>query len=331
VTSKLLEPAPADQSTTSGADALTEALEKIASLEAQIAECSAIAHANAEIQRAQRETEDALRQKAAELEEAYETLRRSQEQLVDAEKLAALGRITAGIAHEINSPLGGILNALRAARGFVTEYEVSVLDPDITPADHAAIAADLINAISTAEGAASKVALFVKSIKSQTRAGDGDVSVFDPAAEVDGTIVLLQHELKRRRVAVFTEMERGLKLTGDQQKFGMVVQNLLSNAADAYEGKPGEVWVRLAADNGRLRLSVEDRGCGIPEELRTKVFDYLFTTKDVGKGTGLGLPMVQSVITTNYRGDLLLDTEVGRGTTFTAVIPLTPKETDHGA
>lgn len=297
----------------------------------KMAAYAAIAIHNAEIHRVQEATADTLRQQAAELEGAYGTLRRSQEQLVTSEKMAALGRITAGIAHEINSPLGGILNALRAARGFIGEYEASAADPDITPDDHKAIAADILNAIATAEGAASKVALFVKSIKGQTRAGEGDVTLFDPATEVDATIVLLQHDLKRRRIAVFTDMERGLRLKGDQNKFGMVVQNLISNAMDAYENQPGEVWIRLSAENEKLRLSVEDKGCGIPEEVRGKIYDYLFTTKDVGKGTGLGLSMVHSVITTTYQGEVMLDTEVGRGTTFSVLIPLTPTETDHGA
>jgi signal transduction histidine kinase len=297
----------------------------------KMAAYAAIAITNAEIHRKQQATADALRQQAAELEQAYGTLRRSQEQLVTSEKMAALGRITAGIAHEINSPLGGILNALRAARGYVSEYEASAADPDITADDHKAIAADIVNSINTAEVAASKVALFVKSIKNQTRAGEGEISNFDPATEVDATIILLEHDLKRRRVAVFTEMERGIRLTGDQNKFGMVVQNLISNAADAYEGQPGEVWIRVAQQGDKLRLSVEDKGSGIPEEVRGKIYDYLFTTKDVGKGTGLGLAMVHSEVTSTYKGELLLDTEVGRGTTFTIIVPLTPSNTDHGA
>jgi signal transduction histidine kinase len=111
----------------------------------------------------------------------------------------------------------------------------------------------------------------------------------------------------------------------------MVIQNLISNAVDAYDGKPGEIWIRLSVKDNRIRLSVEDQGSGIPEEVRGKIFDYLFTTKDVGKGTGLGLSMVHSVITTTFQGELELDTEVGRGTTFTVLIPLTPNGTDHGA
>jgi signal transduction histidine kinase len=292
---------------------------------------AAIAITNAETHRRQREVAETLRQQATELELAYSQLSRSQDQLLISEKMAALGRVTAGIAHEINSPLGGVLNSLRAARGFVEEYKSSARDPEITPDDHLAIADDIGNALTTAESAVTKVAQFVKSIKGQTRVGEQQNGEFDPASEVDATVVLLQHQLKHRRVAVYTEMERGHRLSGDQGKFGVVVQNLISNALDAYEDRAGEIWVRLRAENEQLLLSVEDNGCGIPDEIRGKIFDYLFTTKDVGKGTGLGLAMVHNVVTTNFQGQVSLDSEVGRGTTFTLTIPLAAEKADHGA
>lgn len=296
----------------------------------QMAAYAAIAISNAQIHRQQVEVATALRKQATELEQAYGELNRSQEQLLIAEKMAALGRVTAGIAHEINSPLGGVSNSLMAVKGFIGEYQASIDDPDITSEDHRAIAEDMLNALGTAESALTKVAQFVKSIKSQTRAGEGGSTQFDPATEIDSTIVLLQHELKRRKVAVFTELDRGHKLTGDQGKFGVLIQNLISNAIDAYAGDPGEVWIRLKTVREDLIISVQDSGCGIPEEIRSRIFDYLFTTKDVGKGTGLGLAMVHSVVHTNFRGKIDLESEVGVGTTFTITIPLT-QEPNHGA
>jgi signal transduction histidine kinase len=296
----------------------------------QMAAYAAIAISNAQIHRQQVEVATTLRKQAAELEQAYGELNRSQEQLLIAEKMAALGRVTAGIAHEINSPLGGVSNSLMAVKGFIGEYQASIDDPEITSEDHRAIAEDMLNALGTAEGALTKVAQFVKSIKSQTRAGEGGSTQFDPGAEIDSTIVLLQHELKRRKVAVFTELDRGQQLTGDQGKFGVLIQNLISNAIDAYGGEPGEVWIRMKADKGNLIIAVQDSGCGIPEDIRSRIFDYLFTTKDVGKGTGLGLAMVHSVVHTNFRGSIDLESEVGVGTTFTITIPLT-QEPNHGA
>lgn len=298
----------------------------------QMAAYAAIAITNAQTHRHQREVADTLRVQATELEQAYSELNRSQDQLLISEKMAALGRLTAGIAHEINSPLGGVMNAIMAVRNYVSEYQASIDDTDITGDDHRAIADDMLGALGTADAALSKVAQFVKSIKSQTRAGEGGSNVFDPAAEVDATIALIQHEAKRRRVGIFTEMERGHRLEGDQGKFGVVIQNLVSNALDAYSGEPGEVWVRMKSENGHLIVSVEDTGSGIPEEIRGRIFDYLFTTKDVGKGTGLGLAMVHSVITTNFNGKIDLKSAVGIGTTFTLTIPVSSEEeANHGA
>lgn len=290
-----------------------------------------IAITSAEVHRQQQEVASRLSLQAAELEKAYGELSRSQEQLLVSEKMAALGRVTAGIAHEINSPLAGILNSLRTARSFVEEYRTSVGDPEITADDHLEIADDILAALSVADRATNKVADFVRTIKGQTRAGDGRKSVFDPAAEVDSAVSLLRHELNQRRVAVYTDMERGCSVSGDQSKFGLVIQNLLSNALDAFQDEPGEIWVRVAADESHVRIAVEDNGCGIPEEIRGRIFDYLFTTKDVGKGTGLGLAMVHSVVTSDFRGSVALESEVGAGTTFILSLPLQPAGSEHGS
>jgi ligand-binding sensor domain-containing protein/signal transduction histidine kinase len=261
------------------------------------------------------------------VDERTEELRRSQEQLVVSEKMAAFGRLTAGIAHEINSPLGGVLNSLQLARLYIDEYGASLDDPDVTATDHRAIAENLTSSIALAEAGTRKVAQFVRSIKSQTRAdGDGQRREFDPADEIGPVIALLDHELTARKITLHVESERGLCLLGDPGKFDLVVQNLLSNAMDAYEGKEGEIQVRLA-NNGNggppcdVWLEVEDHGCGIPEEIRSRIFDYLFTTKDIGRGTGLGLSIVHSIVTSEFGGEIAVHSEVGRGTTISVCFP----------
>lgn len=259
--------------------------------------------------------------------ERTEDLRRSQEQLLVSEKMAALGRLTAGIAHEINSPLGGILNSLQLARLYVDEYSASLDDPEVTATDHRAIAEDLGSSLALAETGTRKVAQFVRSIKSQTRAdGDGQRCDFDPAGEVATTVALVSHELKNRQITLHVESEPGLCLTGDPGKFALVVRNLLSNAVDAYEGSQGEVWLRLVGNGGGVsaggvQFEVEDRGCGIPEDIRSRIFDYLFTTKEVGSGTGLGLSIVHSVVTAEFGGEIAVQSEVGRGTVFSVFFP----------
>lgn len=295
-------------------DADVDALGKLAAY-------AAIAIDNARLYREQLQLSAALRAQAAELEKAYADLSQSQERLLVSEKMAALGKVTAGIAHEINSPLGGILNCLQMAQSYVQEYSSSIGDPDVTPDDHRQIAADLVEALTLAEQSGKKVAQFVRTIKNQTRMDEVQRGEFDPAEEIDGTISLLQHELRNRNVTLKTEVEPGQKLVGDPGKFSLVLQNLLTNAIDAYQGAAGEVTVKLFSAAADLCLEVQDRGCGIPEEIRGKIYDYLFTTKDVGQGTGLGLAMVHSIVTTNFEGRLDFKSEVGEGTTFLVTFP----------
>jgi len=288
----------------------------------KIAAYATIAIQNARLYREQTDAAGTLRQQAAELQAAYSELARQQEQLIVSEKMAGLGRITAGIAHEINSPLGGIMNSIRTAMGYVEEYRSSVGDTEVGVEDHHAIAADILSSLELAEDAATRVAQFVRSIKAQTRTGDGQSTTFDPSGEVDSTVVLLQHRLRKENVGIFTRLEKGLSLTGDQGKFGVVMQNLITNAIDASPGGEGEIWVRTYSRNRRFHVEVEDRGTGIPEEIRGRIFDYLFTTKDIGKGTGLGLAIVHNIVTNEFGGEIGFDTEPGRGTTFRISIPL---------
>lgn len=281
---------------------------------------AAIAIDNAQLYQAQRELSVALQAQTRELEQAYADLASSQERLVVSEKMAALGRVTAGIAHEINSPLGSVLNCLQLSLSYASEYHASAGDPEVSADDHRAIAGDLIDSLTLAEGAARRVAQFVRTIKNQTRMGEEAITAFDPSEEVTSTLVLLQHELRNRNVTVQMDAEPDLRIMGDSTKFAVIVQNLLSNAIDALEGE-GEVEIRLRAGETGVRLEVQDHGCGIPEEIRPRIYDYLFTTKDIGQGTGLGLSMVHSIVTSNFKGEVDFRSEVGVGTTFIVTFP----------
>jgi signal transduction histidine kinase len=292
----------------------------------KLAAYAAIAIENARLYREQTELSPKLQAKTDELEKAYADLSDSQERLLVSEKMAALGRVTAGLAHEINSPLGGILNCLQMAQTYVGEYRSSINDPDVKPEDHEAIATDLTEALALAEHSTRKVAQFVRTIKGQTRAGDGDLRVeLEAADEIEGVIAVLQHELRSRNVTLKTELERGIPLMGDPGRLSLVVQNLLKNAIDAYEGAEGEVRISWAAQGAdKAVLEVQDYGCGIAEEIRGRIFDYLFTTKDIGEGTGLGLSTVHSIVTSHFEGEVDFESAQGVGTTFSVTFPISP-------
>lgn len=282
---------------------------------------AAIALDNARLYTQQTELTRTLQAQAKELEKAYAELNTSQERLLVSEKMAALGRVTAGIAHEINSPLGSILNCLQLATTYAQEYRESADDPEVTPQDHIGIATDLLEALTLAEEATRRVAQFVRTIKGQTRMDEERVLPFDPAEEIDSTMTLLRHELDEGRIELEAKLDEGVTLHGDSSKFAVIVQNLISNAIDAYEGGSGVVRIRLMNEQDRVVLEVEDEGSGIPEEIRPRIFDYLFTTKDVGRGTGLGLSLVHNIVTSHFKGTIDYRSKIGSGTTFVISIP----------
>ncbi|MBW3630809.1 MAG: GAF domain-containing sensor histidine kinase [Gemmatimonadetes bacterium] len=290
----------------------------------KLAAYAAIAIENARLYREQTELSQKLRAKTDELERAYADLSDSQQRLLVSEKMAALGRVTAGLAHEINSPLGGILNCLQMAQTYVGEYRSSINDPDVKPQDHEAIATDLTEALDLAEQSTRKVAQFVRTIKGQTRTGEDDVRTeLEAADEIDGVLAVLQHEIRSRNVTLKTDVARGVPLLGDPGKFSLVVQNLLKNAIDAYEGAEGQVRISWsAAGPDKAILEVQDYGCGIPEEIRGRIFDYLFTTKDIGEGTGLGLSTVHSIVTSHFLGEVDFESAEGAGTKFVVTFPI---------
>jgi signal transduction histidine kinase len=295
-------------------DELKPTLEAVQALEL-FANQAAVVIDNTRLYREQRE-------KAAELERAYAELHASQEQLVVTEKMAALGRVTAGIAHEINSPLGGILNSLQLALGYTDEYERSAGDREVTADDHLQIARDLRDTLQLAEQATRKVGQFVRSIKEQTRDSRDQATLFRLEDEVQEALHLIAHVLSDAGVVVERDLEPNLVMMGDRGKFALILQNLLTNAVDAYEGRPGTVLIASRARADHLELTVKDEGSGIPEEIRGRVFDYLFTTKELGKGTGLGLSIVHSLMTNHFGGEITFQSEVRGGTTFVLRFPL---------
>jgi signal transduction histidine kinase len=235
------------------------------------------------------------------LHETLEKLRRAQDNLVRSEKLASMGRLVAGIAHEINNPVNAVINSLGPLDELVKRIAAGEGE---SPATLAREAEEILAVVQ--RGAARTKAI---------------VQALHGYARGDDTLGLLQHRL--RHVQVEKAIAPGVRIIGFPGQVDQVLMNLLTNAAQALGPKGGTI--RLAAHNqdDRVLLTIADDGPGIPPEVLPRIFDPFFTTKDVGEGSGLGLSIVHGIVE-RHGGHIEVDSHPGHGTKFSISFPLPP-------
>ncbi len=271
-------------------------------------------------------SKDRLAASLAQLESAYGTLQASQEQLVSAEKMAAFGRLAAGIAHEMNTPLGAALNGLQVARELIAEAEAMAGDASVTDQDRRSVAAELADLLANVEEWTRKAVAYIRSVKAHARTG-GTAAPFELRPLLErGLQPLLMHRVRLAGGALEFRIAPDLpELHGDSGRLGQVLANLLTNAIDASEGLPPErhrIVVEATGDDREVVVSVRDRGAGIPSDVLEHVFDEFYTTKPLGKGTGLGLSIARDIVTAEFGGTLLCSASGPDGTTFTLRLPV---------
>ncbi|HEV7732210.1 MAG TPA: ATP-binding protein [Candidatus Binatia bacterium] len=267
-----------------------------------------------------------LARSLAQLEAAYGTLQASQEQLVSAEKMAAFGRLAAGIAHEMNTPLGAALNGLLIARELTTECDEAVSDESTPTALRRECLGDLRHTLEQVEEWTRKAVAYIRSVKGYSRATSDERAPIDVGGLLERELQpLLMHRLRLAGVQLAVDVEVELpEVHGDRQRLGQVLANLVSNAIDACEELPTDrrhVTVRVHADGDDVVLTVADRGTGVPADVLPRIFDEFFTTKPAGKGTGLGLSIAREIVTGEFGGTLACTTAVAGETTFTMRLP----------
>jgi signal transduction histidine kinase len=255
--------------------------------------------------------------------------------LLGAEKMAAIGRLTAGIAHEMSSPLAAVLASVVELQALVDEYDQSISDRTVEPEDHRAVVREMTEALTTARKAADRSATFVRSIKAQTRVSVvGRHEPFDAGALVRDCAQLLGHAARSASCEVVVRADAGIRAEGCPSRLGQAVTNLLQNAIDATgELGGGEVVVDVAAERATntLVIRVLDHGGGIPDSVLPRVFEPLFTTKPYGRGTGLGLAIVREAVEDDLGGHVEVETTVGQGSTFVLKLPLVCERKHHAA
>lgn len=281
---------------------------------------------------------------ASELSSAYRELKSSQAQLVQSEKMASLGQMVAGVAHEINTPLGYVKNNVEIVQEFVVQLHQMhrshrelvdvILAPDsndVAIAEKLAELDDLQNAIEpdmlfedmsaifndTSYGLEqiNELVLGLKNFSRLDQAMTDSVSINEC---IHSSLLIAKSTLKNR-IEVIKQLGDIPKISCAPSQINQVLLNLLTNAAQAIHGD-GKILVKTWADEYNVHISVQDTGKGMPPEVVAKIFDPFFTTKPVGEGTGLGLSISFQIIE-QHGGRIRVASEVGRGTRFGISLP----------
>ncbi len=275
------------------------------------------------------ESQKALKIKLQELERANNEIRDTQGKLIHTAKMASLGQLVAGVAHELNNPIGFIYSNMDHLRDYseklvrlieVAEKNPSALPTEKEKADLDYIVKDLPKLISSCEDGARRTRDIVLGLRNFSRLEEAHLKQVDLHEGLESTLALLTGELKNR-VKVSKDFGQLPKVTCYPSQLNQVFMNVLSNAAQSIEGE-GEIQLRtrLLADD-RVEVIIRDTGKGKNRQTQEKIFDPFFTTKALGRGTGLGLSISYGVIQ-KHGGEIQVASEVGKGTEFRILLPV---------
>ncbi len=287
-----------------------------------------------------------LELKNKELENAYSELKLTQAKILQQEKMASIGQLASGVAHEINNPMGFITSNLGSLHKYVeriSEYIRIATDLARELGKPAAggqlndarkrlkidyLLDDAKKLVAESLDGADRIKTIVQNLKSFSRADKGERKPASINECLDSTLTIVWNELKYKCTVKKEYAELPLVSCYPQQ-LNQVFMNLLVNAGHAIE-QQGEIVIRTWKKDESAFVSVSDTGCGIPKEHLPKIFEPFFTTKDVGKGTGLGLSIAYEIVQ-RHNGEITVHSEVGKGTTFTVRIPIMGSENGQEA
>ncbi|MBD0351884.1 MAG: GHKL domain-containing protein [Flavisolibacter sp.] len=269
---------------------------------------------------------------AKEIEKAYHELKLTQAQLIQREKMASLGELTAGIAHEIQNPLNFVNNFSEVSKELIEEVKQEMANGNT--AEAAAIADNVLDNLTKIEHHGKRADSIVKNMLQHSRISTGEKQPTDINALADEYLRLSYHGMRARdknfQAVVETHFDPAVgKINVVPQDIGRVLLNLFNNAFYAVSEKKrqlnGEyepsVFVSTKKENDKVVITVRDNGTGIPQKIVDKIFQPFFTTKPTGEGTGLGLSLSYDIVTKGHGGELKVNTEEGAWTTFIISLP----------
>ena len=299
---------------------------------------------------ARKELEDILEAKTRDLHETNQRLNKYNEelqwnhsQMVQSEKMASLGQMAAGIAHEINNPVGFVLSNFNTLLGYVTIYQELVIMADdlmtsvnsddltrakeisgttrnfLTEKDISFVGEDSIALLEETREGLVRIRDIVAGLKSFAHVDEADQKVANINEGIESTLKLVWNEIKYK-CTVFKDLGALPDLMCFPGQLNQVFMNLLVNAAQAIE-QSGEIKIKTWADHQHVHICIADNGPGIDPEHINKLFNPFFTTKPIGKGTGLGLSISYGIIQ-RHHGKITVKSELGKGAEFLISLPL---------
>jgi len=251
------------------------------------------------------------------LDNAYSQLKDTQTQLVQHEKMASLGMLVAGVAHEINNPIGAINCNVSLYNTLISRLKMT--ESIIEDSSAASLVQKLEDANKTNLIACDRILAIVKSLRNFARLDESEFKEADIHVGIDSTLILLGNKIKSR-IEVIKDYGNIPPILCFPNQLNQIFMNLIVNAIDAIP-ETGTVWITTTADDRNVTIKIKDSGSGMPPEMLKKIFDPGFTTKGVGVGTGLGLSIVYKIIE-KHNGDISVTSEPGKGSEFTIKLPI---------
>jgi two-component system NtrC family sensor kinase len=289
---------------------------------------------NAELEQLVQARTAALRQQTQTLQQALEELQLTQGQLIQAEKMASLGELTAGIAHEIQNPLNFVNNFAEVSTELAQELAEERGRPTRDTKLEAELLSDLKQNMLKINQHGQRAASIVRGMLEHSRASTGERTLTDLNALADEYLRLAYHGLRAKdktfNATLQTDLAADLPAVAVvPQDLGRVLLNLFTNAFYAVhrrqqQGEPSyapTVRVHTKYTGHEIEISVQDNGTGIPAAVQQKIFQPFFTTKPAGEGTGLGLSLAHDIVTKGHGGTLSVESRAGEGATFTLRLP----------